>query len=120
MKRLAWAGHVVRINSDRTLKKVFSTKLERVRTVGRPKLRWEDGVKEVTKTLGVKNWKTAALERETNGHSFSLRRPGPTKGSGANDEDDDYDNGDDDDENADWHIRLKTTTKSNTAKCSAR
>ena len=64
VKRLAWAGHVVRINSDRTLKKTFSTKLERVRTVGRPKLRWEDGVNVDMKTLEVKNWKTAALDRD--------------------------------------------------------
>jgi hypothetical protein len=64
VKRLAWAGHVVRINSDRTLKNTFSTKLERVRAVGRPKLRWEDGVNEDMKTLEVKNWKTAALDRD--------------------------------------------------------
>ena len=28
VKRLAWAGHLVRMNSDRTLKKIFNTKPE--------------------------------------------------------------------------------------------
>ena len=27
-KRLSWAGHLVRINSDRTIKKMFNTKLD--------------------------------------------------------------------------------------------
>jgi hypothetical protein len=39
-KRLAWAEHLVRMNNDRTLKKIFSTKPDGVRSVGRPKLRW--------------------------------------------------------------------------------
>jgi hypothetical protein len=43
-KRLAWAGHLVCMNNDRTIKKVFNTKPDGVRSVGRTKLRWEDGV----------------------------------------------------------------------------
>ena len=84
MKRLAWAGHVARMNSDRILKKIFNTKSEGGRSVGRPKLRWEDGVNQDTKTQGAKNWKNAALERR----SFS-RRAGPTRSCRAN-----YDDGD--------------------------
>jgi hypothetical protein len=26
IKRLAWAGHLVRLNDDRTIKKIFNTK----------------------------------------------------------------------------------------------
>jgi len=37
VKRLAWAGHLVRMNKDRTLKKIFNTKPDGVRSVGRPK-----------------------------------------------------------------------------------
>ena len=44
VKRLAWAGHLVRMNDDRTLKKIFNTKPDGARSAGRPKLRWEDGV----------------------------------------------------------------------------
>jgi hypothetical protein len=63
-KRLAWAGHLTRMSNDRTLKKIFNTKPDGTRSVGRPKLRWEDGVVQDTRILGVKNWKRAALERD--------------------------------------------------------
>ena len=64
VKRLAWAGHLVRMNSDRTLKKIFNTKPDGVRSVGRPKLRWEDGVNQDMRILGVKNWKKVARNRD--------------------------------------------------------
>jgi hypothetical protein len=37
-KRLAWAGHLTRMSDERTLKKIFSTKPDGARSVGRPKL----------------------------------------------------------------------------------
>jgi len=48
-----------------------------VRSVGRPKLRREDGADQDIRTLEVKNWKKVALDG-TNGQSF-FRRPGPTR-----------------------------------------
>ena len=62
-KRLAWAGHLVRMNNDRTIKKIFNTKPDGARSVGRPKLRWEDGVDQDMRILAVKNWKKVALNR---------------------------------------------------------
>ena len=44
VKKLAWAGHLMRMSDERTLKKIFNTKPDGTRSVGRPKLRWEDGV----------------------------------------------------------------------------
>jgi hypothetical protein len=38
VKRLVWAGHLVHMNNDRTLKKIFNTKPDGVRSVGRLKL----------------------------------------------------------------------------------
>jgi hypothetical protein len=35
------------------------------RTIGRPKLRWEDDVILDVKTLGVKNWRNLAMEMES-------------------------------------------------------
>jgi hypothetical protein len=35
-QRLAWAGHLVCMNNDRTLKKIFNTKPDGARSVGRP------------------------------------------------------------------------------------
>jgi hypothetical protein len=51
VKRLAWAGHLVRTNNNRTLKKILSTKPDGVRNVGRSKLRWEDGVDQDVRIL---------------------------------------------------------------------
>jgi len=64
VKRLAWAGHLVRMNNDRTLKKVFNTKPVGARSVGRSKLRWKDGVDQDMRMLGVKNWKKVTLNRD--------------------------------------------------------
>jgi hypothetical protein len=64
VKRLAWAGHLVRISDDTTLKKIFNTKPDGARSVGRPKLRWEDGVDQDMRISEVKNWKKFALNRD--------------------------------------------------------
>jgi hypothetical protein len=45
-------------------KKILRTKLDGVRSVGRPKMRWEDGVDRDMKILEVKNWKKVALDRD--------------------------------------------------------
>ena len=40
VRRLVWAGHMVRMSDDRTIKKVFLGKPDGRRKAGRPKLRW--------------------------------------------------------------------------------
>jgi hypothetical protein len=55
--------HLMHMN-DRTIKKIFNTKPDRTRRAGRPKLQWEDGVDQDMTTLGVKNWRRVALDRE--------------------------------------------------------
>jgi hypothetical protein len=65
INRLGWAGHVIRMDNNRTVKKVFNTKPIRIRKIGRPKLRWEDDVIQDIKTLGVKNWRNIAMEKES-------------------------------------------------------
>jgi hypothetical protein len=64
VKRLAWAGNLVHMNNDRTIKKIFNTKADGVRSVGRPRLRWEGGVDQDIRILGVKNWKKVTLNRD--------------------------------------------------------
>jgi hypothetical protein len=64
VKRLAWAGHFVRMNSDRTVKKIFDSIPDGARSAGRPKYRWEDGVDQDMRILEVKNWKKVALNRD--------------------------------------------------------
>jgi hypothetical protein len=46
------------MNNDR------NTKPDGARSVGRPKLRWEDGVDQDMRILGVKNWKKVAINRD--------------------------------------------------------
>jgi len=64
VKRLAWAGHLMHMNNDRTLKKKFNTKPDEARSDGRLKLRWKDGVDQDMRILGVKNWKIVVLNRD--------------------------------------------------------
>jgi hypothetical protein len=54
----------MRTNDNRTINKIFNNKLDGVRRVGRPKIRWEDGVDQDMRTLEVKNWKKVALDRD--------------------------------------------------------
>jgi hypothetical protein len=61
INRLGWAGHVIRMENNRTVKKVFNTKPIGIKTIGRPKLRWEDDVIQDMKTLGVNNWRSLAM-----------------------------------------------------------
>jgi hypothetical protein len=55
INRLGWTVHVIRVDNNRTVKKVFNTKPIGIRKIGRPKLRWENNVIQDIKTLGVKN-----------------------------------------------------------------
>jgi hypothetical protein len=52
------------MNDNRTLKKIFNTKPDGARSVGGPKLRWEDGGVQDVRILGVKNWRKVALNRD--------------------------------------------------------
>jgi hypothetical protein len=52
------------MNKDKILKHIFNTKPDGGRKVGRPKLRWEDGVDQDMRILEVKNWKKVALNSD--------------------------------------------------------
>jgi len=54
----------MRMNDNRTLKKILNTKPDGVRRIGRPKMRCEDGVNQDMRILEVKNWKKVALDRD--------------------------------------------------------
>jgi hypothetical protein len=64
IRRLEWLGHVVRMNDTRSVKRIFEGKLEGGRGRGRPRLRWINVVEDALRELGVKRWRTKALERE--------------------------------------------------------
>jgi hypothetical protein len=52
------------MENNRTVKKVFDTRPEGTRKIGRPKLRWEYGVIQDIRALGVENWRNVAMDRE--------------------------------------------------------
>ena len=64
IRRLEWLGHVSRMNETRSVKKIFEGKLEGRRGRGRPRLRWMNDVEDDLRKLGVKRWRTKALNRE--------------------------------------------------------
>jgi hypothetical protein len=61
---LSWAGHIIRMENSRTVKKVFDIRPEGTRKFGRPRLRWEDGLIQNIRPLGVKNWNIVAMNRK--------------------------------------------------------
>jgi hypothetical protein len=61
---MEWLGHVIRMNETGTVKKVLGGKLEGRRGRGRPRLRWINDVEDDLRNLGVKRWRTKALDRE--------------------------------------------------------
>jgi hypothetical protein len=65
LKRLMWAGHVVRMEQHRIPKKVLGSCFEGGRPVGRPRNRWEDSIqRDAANLLRIRNWKAAARDRE--------------------------------------------------------
>jgi hypothetical protein len=64
-KQLQWAGHVIRMEEHRIPKKAMQAQFGGRRIVGRPRGQYEDAVRvDVERLLGIRNWKTAARNRE--------------------------------------------------------
>jgi hypothetical protein len=76
INRLGWVGHVIRMDNNRAVKKVFNAKLTGIRKTGSPKLRWEDDVIQDVKTLGVKNWRNLAMEKDFGNEELEERSNG--------------------------------------------
>jgi hypothetical protein len=62
--RLRWAGHIVRMQDNIPCKKITLDKWEDRSRVGRPNLRWMDGVMRDVERLGVRNWRTKTKDSE--------------------------------------------------------
>jgi hypothetical protein len=51
-RRMRWAGHVARMGEGRNVYRVLVGKPERKRPLGRPRRRWEFGIKMDLKEIG--------------------------------------------------------------------
>jgi hypothetical protein len=63
VRRLEWLGHIIRMDGARMVKKVFVSKPEGRRDIGRPKLKWLDDVEDDIKALGIRQWRIKAQDR---------------------------------------------------------
>jgi hypothetical protein len=64
VKKLRWAGHVIRRENEDVIKRIMLVKPERKGKEHRTRIRWMDGVDKYLRNLGVVNWKTKAQERD--------------------------------------------------------
>ena len=62
--RLSWLGHVERMNNEIVAKTIHKRKPYATRQKGRPRVRWEDDVRNDLRKMGVKNWKQRTQERK--------------------------------------------------------
>jgi hypothetical protein len=61
--KLEWLGYVVRMDGARTVKMLLEGKPRTGRRKGRPRLRWIDDVESDFRNMGVKSWRSRALDR---------------------------------------------------------
>jgi hypothetical protein len=63
-KRLSWLGNVERMPDGRVAKSIYKWKPYATRPKGRPRLRWEDDVRNDPRKMGVKSWRQSVQERK--------------------------------------------------------
>jgi hypothetical protein len=61
--RLRWARHTVRMQDNLPFKKIMD-KSEGIRRAGRSNFRWMVGVRRDAERLGIRNWRTKAMDRD--------------------------------------------------------
>jgi hypothetical protein len=65
IRRLEWAGHIIRMEEERIKKKVLNGNFHTTRPVGRPRTRWAPVVQRNTlQLLGTRGWRRRATNRD--------------------------------------------------------
>jgi hypothetical protein len=64
MIRLSWLGHVEIMSNERLGKTIYKSKPYATRPKGRPRVRWEDDVRNDSRKMGVNSWKQRTQERK--------------------------------------------------------
>jgi hypothetical protein len=60
---LSWFGHLYRMSEERMVKRVYTWKPMLIRSLGRPKNRWKDGIINDIKKMKIKNWTSCIQDR---------------------------------------------------------
>jgi hypothetical protein len=65
-RRMRWAGHAARMGEERKVYKVLVRKPEGKRPLGRPRRRWEDGLRMDLREIGLEgvDWIRLAQDRD--------------------------------------------------------
>jgi hypothetical protein len=62
-RRIAWLGHVMRMDDKRTPRRILQWKPIGTRTGGRPWKRWIAGIEDDLQIMGVRRWRKKCEER---------------------------------------------------------
>jgi hypothetical protein len=65
-RRMRWAGHVARMGEERNVYRILMGKPEGKRRLGRPRRRWEDGIRMDLREIGLGSvdWIQFAQDRD--------------------------------------------------------
>jgi hypothetical protein len=65
IRRLEWAGHIIRMEEEKFPKKVLNRSFHTTRPVGRPRTRWTDVVRrDALQLLGIRGCGRRAADRD--------------------------------------------------------
>jgi hypothetical protein len=81
-RRIAWLGHVMRVEEKRTPKRVLEWKPMGRRIRGRPRKRWIEDVEENIQRVGIRGWRKLYKER-TEWKNITEKAIQPTVGCNA-------------------------------------
>uniref|UniRef100_A0A8D8Q0R7 Craniofacial development protein 2 n=1 Tax=Cacopsylla melanoneura TaxID=428564 RepID=A0A8D8Q0R7_9HEMI len=63
-KVLQWAGHVARADAPSNIKRTLDLQYNQARAIGRPRIKWEDGVENTLRSIGIQEeWRSIAQDR---------------------------------------------------------
>jgi hypothetical protein len=62
-RKIAWLGHVMRMDDKRTPKRILQWKHIGTRIRGRPRKRWILGIEEDMQIKGIRRWRKQCKER---------------------------------------------------------
>ena len=75
IRRLGWAGHIMRMEEERIPKKILNGTFYNTRTAGRPRTRWEDVVqRDAWQLLGMRRWRRRARNGDEWRHALRESR----------------------------------------------